>query len=62
VLLHIYQTAGYSSSGGLPAWRQLKVKEILSAEPTRSKFAVRWKEGYNPGNRRFYRQIICAAG
>ena len=60
VLLHVYQTAGHSSSGGLPAWRPLKVGEIVSAQPTGRKFAVRWQEGYNPANRRFYRRIICA--
>jgi len=61
VLLHIYQIGGYSSSGKPPAWRQLKVQEILSAQPTGGKFELRWNEGYNPGNRKFYRQIICCA-
>jgi hypothetical protein len=60
ILLHVYQTAGYSSSGGLPSWRPLSVAEILTAEPTGRKFAVRWQEGYNPANRRFYQRIICA--
>lgn len=61
VLLHIYQTAGHSSSGQLPAWRQLNVGEVMSARATGSTFRPRLNEGYNPGNRKFYRQIICAA-
>lgn len=60
MLLHLYQTAGYSSSGGLPSWRPLRVGEILTAEATGRQFAVRWQDGYNPANRRFYRRIICA--
>ena len=61
LLLHIFQIGGYSSSGKPPAWRQLKVGEILSSHGTGRTFELRWQEGYNPGNRKFYYQIICAA-
>lgn len=53
VLVDFYQTSGYSSSGGLPAWRRLALTDILEASLLPQSFSPRTAEGYNPGGKRY---------
>lgn len=59
VMVDFYQTAGYSSSGKLPAWRRLLINDILEVRVLTDPFETRIKEGYNPSNKQRYFRIIC---
>ena len=59
LLVDAYQTGGYSSRGGLPAWRPLSVSDISRVESLAETFQARRAEGYNPSNRDRYRLVVC---
>jgi len=58
VLVDLYQTGGYSSSGQPPGWRPIALAEIRSMVALDDSFEPR--PTYNPHNRSRYRRIICA--
>jgi len=59
VLVDFYQTAGYTSSGNLPAWRRLGIDDIVELRTLTNHFETRVREGYNPSNKWHYFRIIC---
>jgi hypothetical protein len=58
VLVDLYQTDGYSSSGRPPMWRPVALADIRSLVVLDDSFEPR--PTYNPDNRTRYRRIICA--
>lgn len=59
ILVDVYQTSGYSSTGKLPAWRPLIVDDIVALDIMPDHFEIRTSEGYNPLNTKRYYRIIC---
>lgn len=59
LLVDFYQTAGYSTSGKLPAWRRLLIDDVVEMHALTDHFETRIKEGYNPSNKQRYFQTIC---
>ena len=58
VLVDLYQTDGYSSSGQPPMWRPIALADVRSVVVLDERFKPH--PTYNPRNRRRYRRIICA--
>lgn len=59
--LNGYQTAGYSASDDLPAWRDFALRDIALVTVLDRTFTPRWREGYNPKNRSRYLKVLHAA-
>lgn len=59
VLLDFWQTAGYSSSGGLPCWKRLIITDVVSVRILDDRFIIRKKEGFNQSNKKRYTRTIC---
>lgn len=58
VLVDLYQTDGYTSSGRPPMWRPIALADVRSVIVLDESFEPR--PTYNPRNRSRYRRIICA--
>lgn len=59
IMVDVYQTSGYSSTGKLPSWRPLIVDSITSITISSDQFTPRINEGYNPSNAKRYSKVIC---
>ncbi len=57
--IDVYQTSGYSVSGGLPGWRRFSLSDVAAARPLDRTFDAR--DDYRPENRRWYRAFVCTA-
>lgn len=54
-LVALLQTGGYSSRGGLPAWRNIEIADIVSVEQTPDQFELR--PDFDRASTRYYRPI-----
>ena len=57
----VYQTEGYSESGGLPGWRNIALDDIRSLTVLDLTFEPRWAEGYKPDSKRRYHKVLARA-
>lgn len=58
VLVDLYQTDGYSSSGRSPMWRPIALADVRSLVVLDETFKPR--PSYNPRNSSRYQRIVCA--